>query len=558
MKNRVLRLGIVVGWVLLLAGTASAQDYRARVQGAVLDESKAALPGVVVTLKNDATGVSVDRVSDGQGRYLFDFVEPGTYSIVASLEGFKRAEQRNIRVQQRGDVTADLMLPVGGHEETVTVEAAPVMVQFNTSSSNLTLEKQMLDQVPVPGRNPYNLANLDPTVVNMAGTTENENRPYHHAFANDYDAGGGTRRANDVLLDGVPLGASFKTSYTPSMDAVEQITVSKNSVDAENGHSLGGIISLNMKSGTNDPHGWGYFFVRDPTLNSIADPTIKIPAGQDVNDYKGTKLKMYGTTLGFPIRKNKMFSFSSYEQWDDNKPVTIVRTVPTAAERSGDFSQSVLAGRIRTIYDPWSSTLNSAGRVVRNAFDGNIIPANRLDPVAVKLLNSMPLPNQPGNVDNWQGTLPEKVDYWNFSQRVDLNITDNWKIFARFGKFKANVYQQNPTDAGLFPVSGSNRYGMSFAADSVLVMSNRTTLNVRGSFYNMTDEYYNPALLLGADGLQGLWSKPCTPRSTTAATSTTRRSTCTREPRAAIPRTDSGGRGVSGTSTLTPGRRRPA
>ena len=120
----------------------------------------------------------------------------------------------------------------------------------------------------------------------------------------------------------------------------------------------------------------------------------------------------------------------------------------------------------------------------------------------------MPLPNQPGNVDNWQGTLPEKVDYWNFSQRVDLNITDNWKIFARFGKFKANVYQQNPTDAGLFPVSGSNRYGMSFAADSVLVMSNRTTLNVRGSFYNMTDEYYNPALLLGADGLQGLWSKP--------------------------------------------------
>ncbi len=85
----------------------------------------------------------------------------------------------------------------------------------------------------------------------------NENRPYHHAYANDYDAGGGTRRANDVLLDGVALGASFKTAYTPAVDAVEEITVSKNSVDAENGHSLGGIISLNMKSGTNTPRGSG-------------------------------------------------------------------------------------------------------------------------------------------------------------------------------------------------------------------------------------------------------------------------------------------------------------
>ena len=109
-------------------------------------------------------------------------------------------------------------------------------------------------------------------MFNTPGTTEHENRPYHHAYANDYDAGGGTRRANDVLLDGVPLGASFKTSYTPSMDAVEEITITKNSVDAENGHSLGGIISLNMKSGTNQWRGSAYYFGRDPSLNAIADP----------------------------------------------------------------------------------------------------------------------------------------------------------------------------------------------------------------------------------------------------------------------------------------------
>ena len=169
-------------------------------------------------------------------------------------------------MQQRGDVTADLTLSVGGIEETVTVEAPPVKVQFNTSSSDITLERQLIDQVPIAGRNPYNLASLDPTIT---ATLSNENRPYHHAYANDYDAGGGTRRANDVLLDGVPLGASYKTAYTPAVDAVEEITVSKNSVDAENGHSLGGVISLNMKSGTNEFHGSSYYYSRDPSMNSI-------------------------------------------------------------------------------------------------------------------------------------------------------------------------------------------------------------------------------------------------------------------------------------------------
>ena len=207
-------------------------------------------------MTNDATGVAVTRVTGTDGRYLFDFVDPGNYTITAELGGFKKREQRNVRVQQRGDVTADLTLSVGGIEETVTVEAPPVKVQFNTSSSDITLERQLIDQVPIAGRNPYNLASLDPTIT---ATLSNENRPYHHAYANDYDAGGGTRRANDVLLDGVPLGASYKTAYTPAVDAVEEITVSKNSVDAENGHSLGGVISLNMKSGTNDFHGSSYY-----------------------------------------------------------------------------------------------------------------------------------------------------------------------------------------------------------------------------------------------------------------------------------------------------------
>jgi len=499
---------VIAAPLALLATPASAQDYRGRVQGSVGDTSEGALPGVTVTLVNDATGVAVTRVTDGEGRYLFDFVEPGVYTIVGELPGFKKAEQKNVRVPQRGDVTASLKMEVGGVEEVVTVEASPVAVQFNTSSDELTLERELIDQVPINGRNPYNLANLDPTMFNTPGTTEHENRPYHHAYANDFDAGGGTRRGNDVLLDGVPLGASFKTAYTPSIDAVEEITVSKNSVDAENGHSLGGIISLNMKSGTNARRGSAYYFGRDPSLNSIADPTVRRVPGQDDRDLRGTELTMFGGTFGGPIKRNKVFSFTSFEQWDDKRPVSIVRTVPTEAERRGDFSQSVLGGRVRPIYNPFASTIDPAtGRPVRPPFAGNVIPLGMIDPVAARMLAAIPLPNLPGNVDNLQGSVSDVVDYWNFSQRVDINFSDTFKVFARYGQFKANLYQQNPTQAGFYPLTGSNRYGMSTAGDAVWVMSDKTTFNVRGSYYNMTDEFYNPSLLLGEEGLQDFWSR---------------------------------------------------
>jgi hypothetical protein len=497
---------IAIAWHLALAASAGAQDYRARVQGTAVDVSGGVLPGVAITLENDATGVAVTSVTDAQGRYIFDFVDPGTYTVTAELQGFQTAEQRNIRVQQRNNLTVDLTMHIGAVEERLVVTAAPVTVQFKTGSSDITLEKELIDQAPIGGRNPYNLASLDPTITLTAST--NENRPYHHAYANDYDAGGGTRRANDVLLDGVPLGASYKTAYTPAVDAVEEVTVSKNSVDAENGHSLGGVISLNMKSGTNERHGAAYFYGRNPGLNSIGDPTIARAPGADTRALRGTDLKMGGGTYGFALKQNKAFSFTSFEQWDDQRPLTIVRTVPTAAERTGDFSQSVLNGRVRTIYNPFTSTLDPVtGRVVRTPFAGNVIPQALFDPVAVKMLQQIPLPNLPGNADNWQGNVYDNTTYWNFSQRVDVNLTDKWKVFARYGQFKAHVYQDNPTDAGFFPLSGSNRYGLSAAGDSVYVVSNRTTLNVRGSFYNMTDEFYNPALLLGSDGLAAYWSR---------------------------------------------------
>ena len=162
------------------------------------------------------------------------------------------------------------------------------------------------------------------------------------------------------------------------MDAVEEVTVSKNSVDAENGNSLGGIISLNMKSGTNQLRGSAYSYFRDPSMNSRTDPTLVVTPGTE--PLRGSELQMYGGTVGGPIMRNRIFSFTSFEQWNDSRPLSIVRTVPTELERRGDFSQSVLNGAVRTLYNPFTSTLDAAGRVVRTPFANNVIPSQHARP----------------------------------------------------------------------------------------------------------------------------------------------------------------------------------
>ena len=173
----------------------------------------------------------------------------------AELAGFKTAVQKNVRVQQRGDITVDLKLEVGGIEETVTVTEATATVQFNTATRDLTIEQEMVKDLPSATRNPLQLAMLDPTTIQRGSTIETQ--PYHHRTANEMDIGGGTKYRNDVLLDGTPLTAGNKLGYTPPMDAVSEYTIQQNSVDAEFGHSAGGIAIVTMKSGTNDVEGLG-------------------------------------------------------------------------------------------------------------------------------------------------------------------------------------------------------------------------------------------------------------------------------------------------------------
>ena len=331
---------------LLIATPALGQEYRGRVQGSVTDETSLAVPGANVTLRNDATGVVVTRISGPEGRYLFDYVDPGTYTLTTELSGFATVVQRNVLVQARGDVTVDVAMKVAGLSETVTVETTPVAIQFNTSSKDLTLDQSLIDAIPNISRNPTQLAYLSPVVRNAGN--KNETAPYHHWAGNDMDIGGGTRRRNDVLLDGTPLEAGPKVAYTPSMDAVAEFNVSTNAIDAEFGHSAGGIISMSLKSGTNAYHGTGYYVGRSPDWNAV---TNRVSRQHSDNTYSQT-----GGTIGMPLRRNKVFLFTSVESSRVTEVLPRTLTMPTALERQGDFSQSVNRdGSPRVIYDPWTS-----------------------------------------------------------------------------------------------------------------------------------------------------------------------------------------------------------
>lgn len=418
----------------LVAATAHAQDSRGRVQGLVSDTSGAIVPGASVVLTNDATGIAATRTTNADGRYLFDYVDPGTYTLAVSLAGFSTSIQKNVLAQQRADVTVDVKLAVGGIDEMVTVTESPVALQFNTASRDLTVEQQMVRDLPSFTSNPLQLARLDPTVINRGSAVEVQ--PYFHRTANEADLGGGTKYRNDVVLDGTPLTAGNKLGYTPPTDAVTEYTVQQNSVDAEFGHNAGGVAIVTLRSGSNDVRGSAYFKGRDPSLNAETDRALH---RHSQNAYWNG-----GATLGFPIIKNKLFVFGVFEKIEATQPTTGTYTLPTARERQGDFSQSFNAnGTLRVIYDPLTAVPTADGRnFTRSPFPGNRIPADRMDPGAAKILANLWQANgagdDPTGLNNYKYSEDRTFHYNNFSTRVDWQIQENWKAWGRVSRIKTN------------------------------------------------------------------------------------------------------------------------
>jgi outer membrane receptor protein involved in Fe transport len=487
---------------LILAVTfpAKAQDYRGRVQGIVTDSSQAAVAHAKITLSNVYTGVESVKTTDAAGAYLFDFVLPGTYGVAAEAAGFTKFVREKVQVLTRGDVTVNVSIEVGDLKQTITVAESAFELQFNTSTMAQTVQGTMLDQLPVLARNPFTLALLDPAVVNEYWDVEHR-YPFYMWSSNGLDVGGDTAGHNDLLLDGIPLGVASRGSYMPPMDAVREVAVEQNSVDAEFGFSAGGTLNVSMKSGTNEYHGTAYYFGRNPVLNALANRVDRSTSS--------TRNHIWGGTLGGPTIKNKLFTFFSYEQWKTTEPISTVNTLPTDAEKAGDFSQALTPdGSLRPIYDPFSTKFDAmTNMVTRVPFPGNVIPRDRIDPTGQMMVNNMWGPNNPGDdptrVNNYRNSWTDWTKYWNFSNRTDFNINEKWRLYTRFSKFQTRG--GNPNWAGTIASSAGTWLmdALNAGADVLYQPTPHTVINLRYGATYVEDD--NAPENIGAKEWANLW-----------------------------------------------------
>jgi hypothetical protein len=430
--------------------------------------------------------VKTVRTSSEAGLYRFDQVDPGNYTLNVESTGFGTFTRSNLQVQARGDLTLDVTLTLGNVTAQVNVTAEVGALSFNTTDAVMTLDQKMVAELPRFDRNPFKLTLIMPSAVE---TRRGEMNPYNSYSANSVELGGGTNLKNNLMVDGSPVGVGYKVAWVPNGDAVMEASIDKNSVDASSGHSAGGSISLVTKSGTNEVHGSVFWLGRNPAFNAVTDRTTGTKSAARNN--------IYGASAGSPIIRNKLFNFVSWEVQKQRSPAIQLRSVPTALEKQGDFSQSLTrTGALLTIYDPYTTQFNAAtGTATRQPFPDNKIPANRFDSLGARWMSEMLTPNRtPDDVtglNNFSAPVVTVTNYWNLSDRVDWYANEKWRIFARPSLFQTDIVQPSPLNEAspLYVQGGSTRNAFSIAGEAIYTISPTTIVSFRGDHRYFIDEF---------------------------------------------------------------------
>ena len=355
---------------------ASAQAVNGTLLGTIIDSTGAAVPGASVTVTEVQTGISRSATTNASGNYVFSNLKDGVYRVEAELSGFRKTVRENVRVDVNTTVRVDLTLQVGSLNEAVTVVQEAPPLQTDRADTGRIIESKQVTEMPLS----FN-RNFQGLLVTVPGAT----RPFrpHSQFFNSQDSlstnvNGQTRLANNVMLDGIDDNhkSGLLTVLIPSADAIEAVSVSTSNYDAEFGRAGGAVTNVTLKSGTNQLKGVAFFFGNgDSTLAKNYFSGTKAP----------TSYKQFGAALGGPIIHNKLFFFADYQGTRDNLGQVNLHNIPPADYRSGDFSKSPTK-----IYDPATGNPDGTGR---QPFPGNIIPANRISPIAQRLLAFLPAPN---------------------------------------------------------------------------------------------------------------------------------------------------------------------
>jgi hypothetical protein len=417
---------------LLGSASANAQTLFGGIVGTATDASNAAVPNATVTITNKGTGQQRQAETNDVGQYTFVAVIPGTYEVKISKEGFRTVTEQGAVVQPNNVTRVDLALPVGSVNEAVTIESTTATLQTDSATVKNEIGSKELLNVPLPvGRNYQNLL---VTIPGFSPPTNAHSVPTNPSRALQMNVNGAPAASVNVRIDGASSQQPWLphiTAYIPSLEAIETVNVSTNSFSAEQGLAGGAAVNVQVKSGTNDFHGSAFWY-----HNSNA--TMAKPYTFTINNIRDRNPKYIfnqpGGTLGGPIVRNKLFFFGAYEMSTRREFANNTGTLPTGAMRTGDLSQalSLYGGTQGIIYDP--RTGNTATGADRTPFAGNIIPANRLNPITQNLIRRMPAvadPNfAPSNYFAQGGFL---FDRYTIDAKINYNVTDKWTMYGRYG-----------------------------------------------------------------------------------------------------------------------------
>ncbi len=420
---------MVTGWGLALL--LAAQVGSGQLAGVVRDQAGATVPGATVTLVDPDRGIERASATSTAGVYSFNGLPPGRYDLRIELKGFRTAVRRGIRVSTGATASVDVELDLGAISETVTVTRDAPLLRTSAAGLGEVVTTEAIEGLPLNGRTFITLASLAAGVaLPPASQLPRIN--------------GGRPRTNEYLFDGISVlqPEPGQVAFFPVIDAIQEFKVETNSPPAEFGRFNGGVVNLTTKAGSNTLHGDGFEFLRNEALNARNYFSSTVP------DKPLFRRNQYGGTLGGPVRKDRAFFFVDYQGQRQTVGRTVISTVPTVLQRQGVFTEAI-GGHVNTIFDPASGTSSRA------PFPGNTIPAARMDPIAVALLERYPFPTSAGTANNYRRTDNETDDQDQFDVRVDHRVTSRDSAFARVSYFRDSFVPVTPLPDGSGVTTGT-------------------------------------------------------------------------------------------------------
>jgi hypothetical protein len=454
---------------------AFAQVLYGSLVGNVTDPNGGVVPNATVTATDQGTGVSKTATTDSAGSYQFVDLQPGIFTIKVAVPGFKTSETHDLAVSTNNVTRSDVALQVGNIEQSVSVSGEAAVLQTDRAETHSQVSSKELENLPVPlGRNYQQLYRTLPGFsppFNSHSIASNPSRSL------EFHVNGTSDDQNNTRIDGVSstqVQLPHIVSYIPALESIQEVNVVTSSYDAEQGLAGGAAINVQIKSGTNDIHGSAFEYHSDQHLKAWPEA---VPAGQ--SEKPKLVYNQFGGTIGGPIKKDKLFYFVSYEGSYDHRNVQKKFTVPSAAEKAGDFS-SFLPDTV--IYNPYTdntgTTLADPSKRLPMAAPGdprcntatnpgclNIIPQTLLGTpsgqIAQKMLSLWPGANLPGDKNNYFASGGFQFDRNTIDSKVNWNVNEKMNVFGRFSVLHYRDFVPTAFGTALVgpPIGGSSNSG---------------------------------------------------------------------------------------------------